>query len=140
MSLGKKMNLLYEMAQGEYIAVMNDDDIIPDNYIHLMLKGCDSGLDVISGKIWSGHINNKHPITIEEYMKVPGIFQYHSYQNVLPAKAHLVKKYSTWVDAPAKNSVGQDLVGVNKIMATNPTVYRTTDVFYYHCVGKDVGR
>jgi len=137
MSLGKKMNLLYNMVQGEYVAVMNDDDMIPDNYIELMLKGCNSGKDVIVGKVASGHINNPHSITIEEYLLVPEVFYYHDYLNVLPAKTELVLKHTVWDEDPQYNDCGQDMIFVRKIMATKPTVYRVPDVFYYHAVAKE---
>lgn len=47
MMLGHKRNVMVEMAQGEYIVFVDDDDRIADDYIYSILEGTKSGADCI---------------------------------------------------------------------------------------------
>jgi glycosyltransferase involved in cell wall biosynthesis len=47
---GTKRNCLLDKARGEYIAFIDDDDEVYDNYIRLQLQGCDSGCDCIGSQ------------------------------------------------------------------------------------------
>lgn len=49
-SIGYKRDALVQMAKGKYLAFVDDDDDISDNYIKEMLKGCKSNKDVICFK------------------------------------------------------------------------------------------
>jgi glycosyltransferase involved in cell wall biosynthesis len=49
-SIGKKRDTLVSMANGDYVAFLDDDDSFFDNYITDLLKGCESGADVITFK------------------------------------------------------------------------------------------
>ncbi len=46
-SIGLKRDALVQMSKGDYIAFVDDDDDVTDIYIDEMLKGCESGKDVI---------------------------------------------------------------------------------------------
>lgn len=46
--LGSKRNNLIDLAQGEYIVFVDDDDRIEPDYISSLLNGIDSGADVIT--------------------------------------------------------------------------------------------
>ncbi|MCX6328210.1 MAG: glycosyltransferase [Bacteroidia bacterium] len=46
-SVGKKRNDLLRLAQGDYVVFVDDDDRITDDYIPLLLKGCQSGSDIV---------------------------------------------------------------------------------------------
>jgi hypothetical protein len=50
MSIGRKMDLLYELARGEFVAAVADDDVVADDYIHELMSAIDSHrtVDVIS--------------------------------------------------------------------------------------------
>lgn len=48
MMLGEKRNVMVDMAQGEYIVFVDDDDRLEDDYIKELLKGVKSGADVIT--------------------------------------------------------------------------------------------
>ena len=50
MSIGEKRNLLMEFAKGEYIAFIDDDDEVSDDYIKLLLEAAESGCDCASLK------------------------------------------------------------------------------------------
>lgn len=47
MSLGSKRNLLLRKATGEYVAFIDDDDLVADDYITKMLAALDTAPDVI---------------------------------------------------------------------------------------------
>lgn len=50
MSTGKKMDELYKMARGRYVAGVGDDDIVADDYVGQLVAAIEehSGVDVIS--------------------------------------------------------------------------------------------
>ena len=44
---GEKRNVLLEESRGEYIAFVDDDDVVSDNYVELILKAIESKPDVV---------------------------------------------------------------------------------------------
>lgn len=48
LSTGVKRNILLQQAQGDYVAFVDDDDMISENYIKEILVGLESGCDVIT--------------------------------------------------------------------------------------------
>lgn len=46
-SIGIKRNKLLQMANGEYVVYIDDDDEITSNYVSLILEACKSGADCI---------------------------------------------------------------------------------------------
>ena len=48
MMLGHKRNVMVQMAQGEYVVFIDDDDIITDDYISSIIKSMVFNTDVIS--------------------------------------------------------------------------------------------
>lgn len=48
MFLGQKRNNLVDLAQGEYVAFVDDDDRITENYITCLLDAIEAGTDVIT--------------------------------------------------------------------------------------------
>lgn len=47
MSIGNKRNELYKKAIGTYSVQIDDDDLVPDNYIHEVLKALDNKPDCV---------------------------------------------------------------------------------------------
>lgn len=47
-SSGKKRQLLLQMAKGDYVVFIDDDDWVPDYYISEMLNACASGCDCVA--------------------------------------------------------------------------------------------
>lgn len=47
-SIGKKRNELLEMAIGDYLCFIDDDDRVSKNYIKLLMEGIDKGVDCCS--------------------------------------------------------------------------------------------
>ena len=48
MVLGDKRNKMVELAQGEYVVFVDDDDRIAEDYIAALLQGCASGRDAVT--------------------------------------------------------------------------------------------
>ncbi len=48
MTIGEKRNWLLSMAKGDYVVFIDDDDEITDDYEAELLKGIESGADVIN--------------------------------------------------------------------------------------------
>jgi len=47
-SIGTKRNELIQMAKGEYVCFVDDDDDITSNYIELLMEGINKGVDCCS--------------------------------------------------------------------------------------------
>lgn len=47
-SIGAKRQALVDIARGDYIAFVDDDDDVSDDYVPELLKACQSGADVIT--------------------------------------------------------------------------------------------
>lgn len=47
-TIGEKRNKLLEMANGEYVAFIDDDDLVSENYIAVLLEAIESGSDCAS--------------------------------------------------------------------------------------------
>lgn len=69
MSIGRKKNLLIQMARGKYVTVLDDDDHFSENYIQVMRKiiqkiiDDNSDIDVLC--YWQKAIVNNVPSTIK---------------------------------------------------------------------------
>ena len=50
-SVGQKRNDLLKLAQGDYVAFIDDDDRISDDYVSKILSGIQSGADVVNFKV-----------------------------------------------------------------------------------------
>ncbi len=51
LSLGKKRQLLLEIASGDYVVFVDDDDELSSDYIDQLLEGIKSGADVVNFKV-----------------------------------------------------------------------------------------
>lgn len=67
-AIGKKRKRLLFHAQGDYVAFIDDDDRISDNYFNLLFEGIEKGVDCCSLK---GVIteDGKNPLTFEHSIK-----------------------------------------------------------------------
>lgn len=68
-NIGAKRNSLLQLAKGEYIVFIDDDDHISPNYISLILEACKSGADCIgiNGKITTNGYNERQWFISKEY-------------------------------------------------------------------------
>lgn len=51
-SIGKKREALVKLAQGDYVAFVDDDDRVSSAYIGLVLEGIEQGPDVVTFDSW----------------------------------------------------------------------------------------
>jgi hypothetical protein len=127
MSLGKKMNLLYGMAQGKYIAVVNDDDVLPDYYISTILKAAESDADILLGKIsqyWTSGMRLP-----EDYPDNGEVIN--RYENVIPVKTSLMQEYGIW-NEEAGNNYNQDSHNSIRVRDAAKSVHDMDVIIYYH--------
>lgn len=88
MPIGEKRNKLLEMAKGEYVVSIDDDDSVSDNYIELLLKAAESGCDCASLK---GVITTdgqdaqifEHSLKYSEWRTTGNEVKYERYENHL---------------------------------------------------------
>lgn len=52
---GAKRRMLTELASGDYVCFVDDDDILAENYVSRMLEGCRSGADVVTFNLQMQH-------------------------------------------------------------------------------------
>lgn len=100
-SVGTKRNILLSRAPGEYIAFIDDDDRISDNYFKLLFEGIEKDVDCCSLK---GVIteNGKNPLIFEHSIKYKEYLtnsqdkeiRYERYPNHLNCiKSNIAKKF-----------------------------------------------
>lgn len=93
LSIGEKRNQLLDMAQGKYIAYIDDDDIVTDDYVLQILSKASSEADVIvfdvwvtingqQGKICKYGVEYQHKNEVEGYYRLPNHLMVHKKENV----------------------------------------------------------
>ena len=130
MSLGKKMNHLYQMVSGKYVTVVNDDDLVPENYIDIILDAAKTDKDILLGKIMSGWVNGINT-TLEQFKVLESTQIYHRYENVIPAKTELVVPLAVWNESK-EMTYRQDSNLSTLIGEAAKSVYDTDAILYYH--------
>lgn len=50
-TVGEKRNNLLNLAKGDYVVFVDDDDEVTEDYVKMILRGADSGADVINFKV-----------------------------------------------------------------------------------------
>ena len=83
-SIGNKRNELLQQAQGEYIAFIDDDDMVSDNYVQLLLEAIDKSKPDVIGM----HL----------LMTVDGVNEERTYHSL---------KYDHWWDEPDPERPGR---------------------------------
>jgi glycosyltransferase involved in cell wall biosynthesis len=97
MPTGIKRNMLIEQTQSDYINFIDDDDEISENYIDEIVKGMETGADVITFNGWYTEFGkNRRDFTIRlgsgYYEDPKDEFYYHRFPNHLcPVKRSAVK-------------------------------------------------
>lgn len=138
-SIGAKRNRLLQQASGQYVAFIDDDDRVSDNYIQLLMEGINKGVDCCSLK---GIIteDGKNPLLFEHSIKYgiyrtitdsqPGEIRYERYPNHLNCiKASIAKQFRF----PEKNH-GEDtdwatLIHQSGLIKTEHYIPET--IYYY---------
>ena len=102
LDLGKKRNMLNEMAQGEYIICFDDDDYYPANKISAQVAAMQSNNALFSGSdtiyIWYSHLDKIYQThSFGEHHALNGTFGYH--RNIL--KNHRYEDTARLAEEPA---------------------------------------
>lgn len=96
-SIGKKRNLLLADSKGDYIAFVDDDDLVSDDYISKILKALKSNPDCcgIEGEITFASRNKKnkfiHSIRYKHWYKKEGVY-FRCPNHLSPVKRELALK------------------------------------------------
>lgn len=136
-SIGSKRNELLDRSNGKYIAFIDDDDRISDDYFNLLIPGLEKGVDCCSlkGIITEDGQNPllfEHSIKYNEYKTNPeGIpVRYERYPNHLNAiRSDIARQFKF----PEKNH-GEDTDWATQIFKSGllKTEYYIDEVLYYY--------
>jgi glycosyltransferase involved in cell wall biosynthesis len=105
MSIGAKRNKLLEMANGKYVAFIDDDDMVSGNYVELLLEAIEQDVDCASlmGEyIIDGCFDGvfEHSIKYKEWRTTDNEIKYERFPNHLNAiRASIAKRFKF----PGKN-------------------------------------
>lgn len=98
-TIGTKRNHLLELAEGEYVCFIDDDDDVSDNYIYLIIKALQNKPDNVSLKgiiTTDGHTPEifEHSIKYTEYKTTNNEIKYERYPNHLNViKTQIAKQF-----------------------------------------------
>jgi len=132
-SIGRKRNDLLNAASGEYVAFIDDDDRISDNYIWFLFEGIKRGVDCCSLK---GIIteDNKNPKTFIHSIKYDSWFEkdniyYRNANHLNCVKSSIAKQ----MKFPEKNH-GEDRSYSEQLLKSGllKTEHYIRDVIYYY--------
>ena len=142
MSIGAKRNLLLQRAQGDYVAFVDDDDIVSLNYVNAILSAVSTSPDCCSlmGEIshrMSIRVGRKkqrqkfkhifiHSIAYNYWFEKDGI--YYRCPNHLNA---IKREIALKVGFPEKNT-GEDLAFSTKIYSLLKTEVQISGILYYY--------
>ena len=133
--IGDKRNDLIELAQGDYVCFIDDDDMISQDYIETLLKGIETNPDCISlrGVItWNGERPEifEHSIKYNEYKTTENQIKYERYPNHLNCiKASIAKQFKF----PSSN-FGEDTDWATKLHKSGllKKEYYTDKILYHY--------
>ena len=116
MNVGLKRNILLQRAVGEYVAYIDDDDMVSDDYISSILKAIESGPDCvgIQGIISVGQNKNLFTHSIQYgawYTGSDGVY-YRTPNHLNPVRRVLALQ----IGFPSKSNYGEDLIYSRKLL------------------------
>lgn len=136
-SIGQKRNELLQNAIGEYVCFIDDDDLVSDNYVKLLMKGIDLGVDCCSlkGIITENSMNPlvfEHSIKYEKYKTNPDSYpiRYERFPNHLNCiRSGIAKQFKF----PEKNH-GEDTDWATQIKRSGliETEHYIDQIIYYY--------
>lgn len=132
-SIGTKRNNLLQSAQGDYVAFIDDDDLVSNRYLELLLNGIDKGVDCCSltGEITENGANPKpfiHSIQYDSYFEKNGIY-YRPPNHLNCIKSEIAKGFKF----PMRNH-GEDTDWAMQICNAGvlKTEHRIEETIYYY--------
>ena len=135
MSIGDKRNWLLDVAKGDFLCFIDDDDKISPQYIATLLKGIKTNPDAISlrGVITIDGGNKEvfeHSIKYDRWVTTNNPIKYERYTNHLNCIRSSIAKQMTF---PSSN-FGEDHDYSNQLKASGliKTEHYTDDILYYY--------
>lgn len=133
MTIGEKRNKLLQSAKGDYVAFIDDDDRIGQNYIKHLLEGINKGVDVCSltGIITTNGLKPKkfiHYLGCPHYMEWEDV--YHRYPNHLNCiRADIAKRFTFPEKNHGEDTSFADQLKKSRLLKTEHTI---DEVIYYY--------
>ena len=134
-SIGTKRNELIQMAKGEYVCFIDDDDDIAINYIYLLMEGIEKGVDCCSlrGVItWDGTKPEffEHSIRYNSYSTTDNMIKYERFPNHLNC---IKKSIANQIIYPEINH-GEDTDFAHKLYASGliKTEHYIDNILYHY--------
>lgn len=132
-SIGTKRNNLLNRASGEYVAFIDDDDLVSHDYLKQLLSGIDKGVDCCSlmGEITENGANPKtfiHSIRYDKYFEKDKVY-YRPPNHLNCIKASIAKQFKF----PMRNH-GEDTDWAMQICEAGvlKTEHRIEETIYYY--------
>lgn len=136
-SIGTKRNDLVQLAQGKYLAFVDDDDKASSNYIEEMLKGCEANKDLICFRqlakvndTWS-YVDFSMNNTNEEY-QISSITRRKPF-HVCGIRSSIAKQFK-FPDV----GYGEDWHWMEQVLSIAKTEYKTDKVLHFYEYRRDV--
>lgn len=130
-SVGEKRNDLLRLAKGDYVAFVDDDDEVTQDYVKMLLWGIESGADVVNFKV-SCSVNGG------EYKDVIYDARFHGNQNHkdqywrLPNHIMCIKKELALKAGFLEINMGEDDEFAKRLKPSIKTQASIDKVLYYY--------
>lgn len=133
LSIGEKRNRLVEDADGEYVAYIDDDDLVSKEYVDLIMKALEEKPDVV-GMMGIMTTNGRNPKTFIHSLKYDHWFEQHGIYYRCNNHLNPVKKeYASAVKFPLIN-MGEDHDYSNRlyqILKDKKEIYIPEPIYFY---------
>lgn len=129
-TIGKKRNELLQSATGEYVVFIDDDDEIAHNYLSLIFKGINAGVDHVGIAMMYMPDNARHQIVLcsKDYKwEEKNNIHYRSAQHVCPVRSEIAKQ-AIFPDT----SFGEDKAYADQVTPLIKTEHLITEPIYYY--------
>lgn len=99
LNIGAKRNILLDRAEGQYVAFIDDDDLVSSDYIPTLLKAIEHEPDCVSLRgvmTWDGQNPEifEHSIKYDKYLTTDNPIKYERFPNHLNCiKASIAKQF-----------------------------------------------
>lgn len=128
--IGKKRNELLRAANGEYVASIDDDDMVSENYLEQLFVGIDKGVDHVGITMMYQPDNGPHKLVRcskdYEWCEKDGVYL-RSVQHVCAIKASIARQ----VDYP-EVSFGEDEAYSKQVTKLVQTEHLVMEPIYFY--------
>lgn len=135
MSIGEKRNKLLQIANGKYVAFIDDDDIVSENYISLLLEAAKSDCDCASllgaysvDGVFDGLF--EHSLKYNEWRTTVNDIKYERYPNHLSMiKSNIAKQFKFPEINHGEDADWSTQIHKSRILQTE---YHIPEIIYYY--------